>query len=334
LSGGQGSHGQSVCNFFPDNSVFYWRTASVPSYCVGSDLKLAVCNGANTLHQWKMQFQYVCDPNCVSGAINVFRASAGAGSALSTKSCGACLKLEGGTDRENHFNYDPLRQRIIPESMWPTPVGDWTIGTSSFTVGASVGLVTIDRTTSNPSCCVGQSWLFSASAATATSFSCLFGQFGTVGNCAACDAGSYCSTPLSKLNCTQGQFCPPGSIAPQTCASGSYCPAGASIEAPCSLGFYCPATAQAQPTACTAGSYCAITGLSTVSGVCSAGHYCPAGSSVATQYQCSSGNVCPAGSATQNPCLAGFFCSSNSFNVRGAVTGQGANALDLFSCHA
>jgi DNA-binding beta-propeller fold protein YncE len=97
---------------------------------------------------------------------------------------------------------------------------------------------------------------------------------------------------------------------------------------PCSVGFYCP-SGSSSPTqhACTPGSYCATSGLSSPSGLCSGGFYCGAGSSTATQHLCTSGTYCPIGSsnaiacnpghyclagsstATQHPCAAGIYCS-------------------------
>lgn len=57
---------------------------------------------------------------------------------------------------------------------------------------------------------------------------------------------------------------------------------------------------------CTAGSYCADSGLTQPTGPCLAGYYCPAGTSTPT-LPCPAGSLCPTGSASPVPCPAGTY---------------------------
>ena len=60
---------------------------------------------------------------------------------------------------------------------------------------------------------------------------------------------------------------------------------------------------------CPAGSYCATSGLTAVSGSCTAGYYCVAGSiqSKPASGKCTAGNYCPTGASSQTTCAAGTY---------------------------
>ncbi len=64
---------------------------------------------------------------------------------------------------------------------------------------------------------------------------------------------------------------------------------------------------------------------------CSAGFYCPAGSSSPTQASCGAGQFCGVtGLSAPMLCAPGRFCASGSFNIRGALDGQGMEHFGLF----
>jgi hypothetical protein len=110
--------------------------------------------------------------------------------------------------------------------------------------------------------------------------------------------------------------CPPAYFCPQASSSlgpVANAPAQQSIDA-CTVGHFCPARSGA-PVPCSAGWYCAATGLSAPTGVCTEGHYCPSGSSSATQTVCPTGHYCPSdpllgafGAALACPAGAGTYC--------------------------
>jgi len=106
---------------------------------------------------------------------------------------------------------------------------------------------------------------------------CPVGTFGSrlnlqsVGGCAMCTAGSYCSaTGLTypSGNCTAGFYCASGSesrfgqtafVSNQTCPIGSYCPTGSSVPSACPPGTYNPSRGKRAITECLdcpPGSYC------------------------------------------------------------------------------
>jgi hypothetical protein len=79
------------------------------------------------------------------------------------------------------------------------------------------------------------------------------------------------------------------------------------VSGACPIGTYCPA-GSINPVVCTAGRYCATTGLSVTTGICTAANYCPTGSTSATQIICPDGYYCPTGSASPIICPIGSFC--------------------------
>ena len=147
-----------------------------------------------------------------------------------------------------------------------------------------------------------------------------------------CPSGTFnnltgAQTMESCITCTPGMYCEgEGNLEPTgLCAAGWYCSGGAAVSRPlgvdnstvpacssnntgniCPTGSYCP-EGSSEPIPCTAGQYCAQTGLSSPTGPCLAGFYCEAGSSLANQTSCSAGHFCPEGTAVPMPCPAGTF---------------------------
>jgi hypothetical protein len=144
------------------------------------------------------------------------------------------------------------------------------------------------------------------------------------GACSPCAAGLFGATPLMTSSgcsgiCAAGHACPEASTSAmeQRCAPGSYSLAGAG-----------------SCTACPAGTYGAVSGLTTAgcSGLCTAGFACPLGVACPQFLMCPSGSyslagagacsVCPAGrfgsspamaaAECSGPCAAGFRCPANS----------------------
>lgn len=133
--------------------------------------------------------------------------------------------------------------------------------------------------------------------------------------CTPCDPGTYVSVVgVSCAPCAPGTMsAAPGLASPCTtpCPAGSYCPSGSvnASQHPCPRGSWCGAGASV-PTPCAAGSFGAVTSLSTppCSGLCAAGTYCVAGSAVNGTAPCPAGFFCPAGSGpTGSACAAGRY---------------------------
>ena len=104
--------------------------------------------------------------------------------------------------------------------------------------------------------------------------------------CLPCTGGSYCSVAgLSAVSgqCKAGYYCSGGSSTSQPlspssagsgdlCTTGHYCPKGSIQPQKCPLGSYMPTVGAGNCTACTAGKYCGVIGLTAVSGSCAAGN--------------------------------------------------------------
>eukprot|EP01029_Cantina_marsupialis_P004433 TRINITY_DN14448_c0_g2_i1.p1 TRINITY_DN14448_c0_g2~~TRINITY_DN14448_c0_g2_i1.p1 ORF type:complete len:1632 (+),score=579.25 TRINITY_DN14448_c0_g2_i1:1-4896(+) len=90
----------------------------------------------------------------------------------------------------------------------------------------------------------------------------------------------------------------------------------------------------AQCTKCTAGSYCATTGLVTPTNVCSAGYYCTEGAAIAGPVDGTTGNLCPAGhyceagTVDPEPCPAKTYRSS----VRGTRVEDCSDCMSGYIC--
>jgi hypothetical protein len=114
-----------------------------------------------------------------------------------------------------------------------------------------------------------------------------------------CDSGNRrVRRAVLASPCFGGYYCPSGSMSPTqaACQAGSFCPPGSASVTACPSGGYCPGSARSTPVQCDAGSFCAMTGLSAVSGSCSPGYYCPPGASSSTQAVCTIGAFCTQGS--------------------------------------
>eukprot|EP00752_Nemacystus_decipiens_P010330 g9202.t1 len=160
-----------------------------------------------------------------------------------------------------------------------------------------------------------------------------------------CPAGTYQDQPGKDFceQCPEGSYCEIGTAVPAACPRGSYCLPGTQWEDEhkCPEGTFGNATnlvSAANCSACTAGSFCAGTGLDGPSGPCSAGYYCGSGATTATpdstsstgylgdtcvdrsngtiNDRCPPGHYCPLGSGAPEPCPPGT--ASSSFGLSSA----------------
>jgi hypothetical protein len=146
-----------------------------------------------------------------------------------------------------------------------------------------------------------------------------------------CPAGSFCATPLLKVNCPRGSFCPNSTVAPLLCFPGSFnsnlsqtsidacliCMAGtfsaanATTCSKCSAGLYAPVSNTSSCLFCPAGTwsldsrhvchgYFYISFRLTVL----SGFYCPS-SGMSVPLICSLGAFCPTGASIPTNCSAG-----------------------------
>ena len=162
-------------------------------------------------------------------------------------------------------------------------------------------------------------------------------NLGSVGECAVCDGGMYCSVeglPSPDGFCRAGFYCPAGSrndvgLTSQsqnhTCPIGSYCPRGSVVPAGCPPGTFNPSRGKHNVTECldcTPGSFCGLWNMSSPSGPCEAGFFCSTGSNVSnpvSMYEngytsrmvgggvCPVGHSCPSGTAVPYSCPPGTF---------------------------
>eukprot|EP00466_Bigelowiella_natans_P015235 jgi/Bigna1/85198/estExt_fgenesh1_pg.C_20409 len=146
----------------------------------------------------------------------------------------------------------------------------------------------------------------------------------SVSECTPCDKGKYCAgaaLPAPSGNCAGGYYCNGSAKVPNPngtypdngpCPTGSYCPSGTLDPIQCPPGSFNSIIGQdekADCTPCTAGMYCAISGLSAPSGLCSAGFWCPENSTqpASNETQCPTGSTCPPGSPAPVQCTAGTY---------------------------
>ena len=133
--------------------------------------------------------------------------------------------------------------------------------------------------------------------------------------CLQCRAGSYCEdvslTDVSG-NCREGYYCPRGSSRPDAviCSKGSYCLEGSAFPIPCPVSTFSNKSglrSMYECTSCTAGMYCAQSGLTKPTGECDEGYYCPEGMNVSSpsEFLCPFGMHCPLGSSEPRQCPAG-----------------------------
>ena len=86
--------------------------------------------------------------------------------------------------------------------------------------------------------------------------------------------------PHLKLGASLCLECPEGfqcikQVYPEPCPAGFYCPRGVGYDVrPCPVGTYggrAGLSLQSQCTKCSGGSYCAVPGISSVTGLCAGG---------------------------------------------------------------
>ena len=163
-------------------------------------------------------------------------------------------------------------------------------------------------------------------------------------DCKDCYPGYYCpgstgddslATALARRPCESGQYCAAAVSEGQDCPDGHYCPQvdlddgskiGAQHPWPCEPGTFSSETKRAQCEACTAGTFCPLSGM-TGGLTCPVGYYCPEGAKEPTacprgQYNdrtastadtdcknCEIGEYCDsAGLASGTPCPDGYNC--------------------------
>ena len=214
------------------------------------------------------------------------------------------------------------------------PAGKYTSQfASTACTGCPAGFYCQNSATVNPALCYAGSFCL---AGVAQPSQCAVGTYSSsLGNvdataCLPCTVGSYCAVAgLSAVTgpCKAGYYCTGGASTSQPlspssagsgdlCTIGHYCPRGSSQPLKCPLGSYMPTVGAGNCTACTAGKYCGVLGLSIESGNCAAGSYCLTGASTAVQVAvtstggpCPVGYYCPAGTqfGTQKACLRGTY---------------------------
>lgn len=147
-----------------------------------------------------------------------------------------------------------------------------------------------------------------------------------IAGCLPCTAGKHCETEgLQAITgeCAAGFYCKDTSIFPfpsidniyskfGECPRGHYCPKAVTTPTPCPVGKFSNALMAIDATtciSCTAGFYCASTGLSAPTAPCEPGFYCPTGSTsaVPSATPCPVANFCPQGSATPTECPIGYY---------------------------
>lgn len=172
------------------------------------------------------------------------------------------------------------------------------------------------------------------SSSTPANHLCLPGHYCPVGTeyPIPCANGTYqsASGQESCIDCPEGFYCDPaeGPVeSPKPCPEGHYCPLGTSYKKsfPCLAGTFGPDTgyaniSQCQP--CLPGSYCAVPGLSNVTGLCYAGYYCKKGAKEPSPIEdgpisgenfdyrndlCPKGFYCQNGTSDPTPCPKGRY---------------------------
>ncbi|OAF70389.1 hypothetical protein A3Q56_01861 [Intoshia linei] len=165
---------------------------------------------------------------------------------------------------------------------------------------------------------------------TPSSGKCSPGHYCPSGSCLEikCPEGKYQDLEAQALckPCTAGNFCPLGSTSQGVCPKGHYCPVETSDynNFPCPLGTFrnlVQGKTIGDCLACTAGSYCSLTGLIAVEGQCDGGYYCGGNAKSSSPVtdtlngHCLSGQVCPPGSTAPVNCPAGKYCNEKRLSI-------------------
>jgi len=149
---------------------------------------------------------------------------------------------------------------------------------------------------------------------------------GSLSDCRACDAGSYCVAASFEPTgtCDAGHFCPAGSTGPQqypcpartyrnrtgggqiedcaVCPAGYFCPAATVMPEPCPQGYYCVQGSD-DPAPCPIGRFGNTTKLTRPEDCtpCPGGSYCGGRGQARPTGLCEAGFFCSTGAYTSTP---------------------------------
>lgn len=132
-----------------------------------------------------------------------------------------------------------------------------------------------------------------------------------------CTLGYYCQhagLPSPTAQCSEGFYCNDSSSVPNQyqCPPGYYCTKGTGVPYACPRGTFSNTHGNVKEgdcRNCTAGKYCAGTGLDKPTSDCDATYYCPGGQDTGTPIglECPEGHYCPGGSGAPRRCESGKF---------------------------
>eukprot|EP00826_Nyctotherus_ovalis_P040470 TRINITY_DN3998_c0_g4_i3.p1 TRINITY_DN3998_c0_g4~~TRINITY_DN3998_c0_g4_i3.p1 ORF type:complete len:803 (+),score=116.19 TRINITY_DN3998_c0_g4_i3:2604-5012(+) len=207
-----------------------------------------------------------------------------------------------------------------------------------------------------------------SSTGTITPTLCSPGEYSAEGasDCTVCEDGYFCPEPgiskehmESSFKCYAGMFCSataPKDIYPKLskhgCTEGKYCPEGTLKEIDCPPGTYNPFKGRESIEECIvtpAGHYTSQSGQ-TVYHKCDPGHFCLSGSSSATQYPCPAGTFreldggatpedcatcwagykCGEGTVTPADCGKGYYCPLGTVIPEACPEGTYSQELNLY----
>jgi hypothetical protein len=222
--------------------------------------------------------------------------------------------------------------------------------------GAVVAAVSPDGATGGI-CPVG----FACPVGSSAPVACIAGTYSNVQGataCLTCEGGYFCAGGTNKVDCPAGAYCPPGSTnANLLCPAGTFS-ASTRLDdvtdcTSCTAGFYCAGTGMiAVGPACPAKFYCPL-GASAPLGPCPMGRYCPAGDA-SSPIACPPGTYgatidlgalascidAPAGkyvlgsaqTAVTGDCAAGYWCATKQFSSTPAENSNGGQCPPGYSC--
>jgi hypothetical protein len=117
-----------------------------------------------------------------------------------------------------------------------------------------------------------------------------------------------------------------------SCTAGYYCATTGLTNptAQCPLGTFSPGGAGTACTSCTAGKYCSSLGLAAVTGSCSAGSYSPGGATTSLCTPCTAGSYCATTSlSAPTACALGSFSGAGQSLCTSCTAGKYCNAVGL-----
>ncbi|OAF70388.1 hypothetical protein A3Q56_01860 [Intoshia linei] len=158
-----------------------------------------------------------------------------------------------------------------------------------------------------------------------------------------CPVGTYNALKNKGLltdciKCTKGNYCEGRGIGAVTglCNAGYFCTLGATIQNPtdgttgniCPTGYYC-VQGSFEPKICDPGKYCAVNGLSAVTGSCASGYYCTNGAKSIKPTDGATGNICPVGKYCPEGSSIGTNCGIGTYqDMTGQSTVQSCKKCD------